>query len=86
MYITLVEENEKIKVYTALFYSIIDLKSEIFDRDWYDEISEEFNNKIEQFVQDISSGNFTQNNNDCYACDYHRICRTIYIIGRHQCS
>jgi hypothetical protein len=89
MYITLTEENEEFKVYTALFYSIIDLKSEVFDRDWYNNIFEEFNNKTEQFAQEISTGNFSvfvQNNNDCYDCDYHRICRTVYIIGRHQCS
>jgi hypothetical protein len=29
MYVTLTEENEKVKVFTALFYSILDLRSEV---------------------------------------------------------
>ncbi|MDR2543022.1 MAG: PD-(D/E)XK nuclease family protein [Treponema sp.] len=83
MYITLAEENENIKVYSVLFYSILNLKSEIFERQWYDNILKEFNNKTEQFVKEISSGNlgvFAKNYHDCINCDYQRICRTGYVI------
>ena len=93
MYINLVEENEKFDVYTALFYSILNSKAELFDREWYNNIFEEFINKTEQFAQEISTGDFTvfagsfaaneKRNDDCYDCDYQRICRTTYIIGRH---
>jgi CRISPR/Cas system-associated exonuclease Cas4 (RecB family) len=85
MYITLAEENENIKVYTALFYSLVDSKEERFEREWYDSVFEEFKSKTEQFAQEISTGDFTvfpQNNNDCTGCDYQSICRTVYIVGR----
>jgi hypothetical protein len=110
MYITLAEENEKFKVYTALFYSILDLKPEIIigavkdaktektiparienqiirDSEEYNLIFEKFNKKTEQFAQEISSGDFTvfaEKNNDCYTCDFQRICRTVYIIDREN--
>jgi hypothetical protein len=53
----------------------------------YMKIFAEFEKKTEQFTNEISSGNFTvfpQNNNDCYDCDYQRICRTVYIISREN--
>jgi len=57
------------------------------DRERYKKIYKEFQKKTEQFVNEISSGDFTvfpQSNSDCYDCDYHRICRTVYIIGREN--
>jgi ATP-dependent helicase/DNAse subunit B len=112
MYITLIEKNEEFKVYTALFYSILDQKPEVVIGTVYDEntkknipakeeeqiirsserykkIFNEFENKLDQFTEEISSGNFTvfpQNNSDCYNCDYQRICRTAYIIDRNNNS
>jgi hypothetical protein len=53
----------------------------------YMKIFNEFKNKTEQFTEEISSGNFTvfpQDNNDCYNCEYQRICRTAYIINREN--
>ena len=109
MYITLTEENEKFKVYTALFYSILDHNPEVIigaitdektekvfpdisdqiirDSEWYNRIFNDFKNKTEKFVQDISTGNYSvypQNSNDCLNCDYQRICRTVYIIDREN--
>jgi hypothetical protein len=95
MYITLTEENEKYKVYTALFYSILDSKIEVIigeegvsrDSDEYKKIMDEFNAKTQQFSREISSGNFTVFESDsriCYECKYNRICRTAYIIDREK--
>ncbi|MCL2721157.1 MAG: PD-(D/E)XK nuclease family protein [Treponema sp.] len=59
----------------------------IHGSEWYKKIFKEFNNKAEQFVQEISTGNFTvfpQNNNDCFDCEYQRICRTVYIVNRES--
>ncbi|MCL2264517.1 MAG: PD-(D/E)XK nuclease family protein [Treponema sp.] len=110
MYITLTEENENVKIYTALFYSIIDLRPEVIigtisdtntekiipvredDRiirgnERYNKIFEEFSSKKNQFVKEISCGDysvFPQKNIDCLDCDYHRICRTVYIIDREN--
>jgi hypothetical protein len=53
----------------------------------YMKIFAEFEKKTKQFTNEISSGNFTvfpQNNSGCYKCDYQRICRTVYIIGREN--
>jgi len=53
----------------------------------YMKIFNEFKNRTEQFTKEISSGDFTvfpQENSDCYNCDYQRICRTAYIIGREN--
>ena len=53
----------------------------------YMKIFNEFKNRTEQFTKEISSGDFTvfpQENSDCYECDYQRICRTVYIIGREN--
>ena len=110
MYITLTEENENIKIYTALFYSLIDLYPEVIigtvsnindevtipkreedqikiESENYKRILNEFNNKKDQFIKEISSGDlsvFPQDSNDCSGCDYHRICRTVYIIDREK--
>jgi hypothetical protein len=53
----------------------------------YMKIFAEFKKKTEQFTNEISSGNFTvfpQGNSGCYDCEYKRICRTVYIIGREN--
>jgi hypothetical protein len=53
----------------------------------YKKIFDEFEKRTKQFSKEISSGNFTvfpQNSGDCYDCDYQRICRTTYIIGREN--
>jgi hypothetical protein len=106
MYITLTEENEKIEVYTALFYSILENKCEVMigsirdmytgkeipkkeeDRiirgeERYNEILRDFNEKTEQFSQEMLTGNFTvfeSKNANCRECSYQRICRAVYII------
>jgi hypothetical protein len=110
MYITLTEDNKKINIDTALFNSIIDLKSEVIigaihdtitkkiipkkenerifrGDEWYNKIFNEFNEKVLQFSEEISSGEFSifeTNYNNCYSCYYHRICRTTYIINRQN--
>ncbi|MCL2211399.1 MAG: PD-(D/E)XK nuclease family protein [Treponema sp.] len=106
MYITLAQEKDKIKVYTALFYSVLNLKPEVVigtvsniydkkiipkkqedqilrDSVLYKKILDEFLNKAEQYAREISTGNlsvFPQDKNDCYNCNFNRICRTVYII------
>ena len=110
MYITLTEENEKVKIYTALFYSILEKRPELLigtvkdvntgnvfpkkeddiiirDSELYNRIFDEFNKKTKQFSQEISTGNFTifeSKNNNCFNCDYRRICRTAYVIKRNK--
>ena len=110
MYITLTEEKENLKVYTALFYSIIDRRPEVIigtvsdintektipgneneiiirGGEQYNIMFDEFKNRTEKFVQEISTGNFTvfaQNNHDCYNCNYQRICRTVNNIKREN--
>jgi len=109
MYINLAEEKDNIKVYTALFYSILNLQPEVVigtvtdinekitpkkpeDRitrgdDLYKKIFKEFEEKTEQFADEIKSGNLTifpKENNDCLTCNYNRICRTVYIIDREN--
>jgi hypothetical protein len=110
MYITLAQENEKIKVHTALFYSILDLRPEVVigvvedkyneitipkkenDRilhnsEMYNQILKEFNEKTKQFADEIKSASlsvFESDYNECNKCNYHRICRTVYIIDREK--
>jgi len=53
----------------------------------YNSIFDEFNKKTEQFSQEISTGNLTvfeTKSGNCFNCAYHRICRTVYIIGREN--
>ena len=53
----------------------------------YNHIMEEFNLKTEQFANEIATGNFTvfeSKYNKCNSCNYHRICRTVYIINREK--
>jgi CRISPR/Cas system-associated exonuclease Cas4 (RecB family) len=55
--------------------------------EWYNRIFNEFNEKVLQFSKEISSGEFSvfeTNQNNCYTCSYHRICRTTYIINRQN--
>jgi hypothetical protein len=110
MYITLVEENKKPKVQTALFFSILELKSEVVIGSIKNEYTEttiprreddrisrnsevcvqilnELNKKAQQFADEISDGNFTVFESDyreCNNCNYNRICRTVYVIGRSK--
>jgi len=110
MYITLAEQKDNIKVYTALFYSILNLQPEVVigtvsdiyegkinpkkqedqilrESESYIKIFDEFENKTKQFVKEILSGNFSvfpQERNNCYDCDFNRICRTVYIIDREN--
>jgi len=110
MYITLAEANENYKIYTALFYSILNRECEVIFGSIYNEYEEieipknadnriiknseqynlifnEFNGKIKQFAEEISSGKFSvypQKSSSCFNCDYQRICRTVYIIGREN--
>ena len=109
-YIKLVEENTEYKVYTALFYSILDIKPSVLigtlcdteikkiipsnedeqilrDSERYKLLFDEFKKKTNQFAQDILNGELTilpKNDNDCLNCDYRRICRTTYVIGREN--
>jgi hypothetical protein len=53
--------------------------------DSFADIMDEFKKKSGQYVNEISSGNFSTLNSDyntCAACTYHRVCRTTYKIGR----
>jgi hypothetical protein len=53
----------------------------------YAKLFDEFEYKTSQFAQEISTGNFTvfpENSNDCFTCDFQRICRTVYIIDREN--
>ena len=110
VYITLTEEKEQYKVYTALFYSILETYPEVIfgtiydintekvipareedqivrDTERYNIIFKDFCGKTGQFAKDISGGNFTsfpKNNINCYSCNYHRICRTSYVIERQN--
>jgi len=110
MYITLAQENEKIKVHTALFYSILNLEPQVIigmvedeytkksipyganrrilhNSEKYNHIMEELNLKAEQFANEIATGNFTvfeSKYNKCSECNYHRICRTTYVINREK--
>ena len=110
MYITLAEEKDNYKIYTALFYSILNCESEVIfgsifnkmenievpkkindriikESEQYNNILNEFNAKTKQFASEISSSEFSifpLKSSDCFNCDYHRICRTVYIIGREN--
>jgi hypothetical protein len=95
MYITLTEENKKVKVYTAMFYSILDCKSEVIigeeginrESEEYKKLMDEFNKRMQQFYEDISSGNFSafeSESKNCLDCNYRRICRTVYTIDRKK--
>jgi hypothetical protein len=101
MYISLTQENEKIEIDTALFYSIIKLIPEVIIGQVYDEINdqdypkkekdvilrdsevykqifEEFDKKVVQFANELSTGCFSVFESDyyvCYKCKYSRICR-----------
>jgi hypothetical protein len=55
--------------------------------EWYNKIFNEFNEKVLQFSKEISTGEFSvfeANHNNCYSCNYNRICRTTYIINRQD--
>ncbi|MCL2209163.1 MAG: PD-(D/E)XK nuclease family protein [Treponema sp.] len=108
MYITLAQENEEIKISSAVFFSILDQKPEVIigavtdniyevkipkkeeDRilpgdDKYMRIFDDFNQKVCEFSDNISSGNFTvpeTKYSRCSECSHNRICRTFFIINR----
>ena len=118
MYVTLTEENEKIEIHTALFFSIIKLVPEVIigtvhneikeidfpkreqDRiirqdEAYRQIFEKFDNKVKQFANEVITGNFTifeLDFNECYICEFSRICRKAYtiksekniLLGKHE--
>jgi len=109
MYITLAQENEKINIHTALFYSIIKLKPEViigtvkdintneiipkeedqisYENEKYKQIINEFNQKSQQFADEIATGKLTVfkfKYSECNLCNYNRICRTTYIIKREK--
>jgi len=110
MYVTLTEENENIKINTALFYSIIKsipeviigtVHDEIKEIDYpkreqdriirqdeaYRQIFEKFDNKVKQFANEVITGNFTifeSDFNECYNCEFSRICRKAYTIKNEK--
>jgi CRISPR/Cas system-associated exonuclease Cas4 (RecB family) len=113
MYITLAEENEKIKIHAALFYDILKLNPEVFfgtiedkfnektipqkadnrilcngeNHERYDQVLIEFIKKTKKFAGEIKNVSFTvfeSDYNKCNKCEYNRICRTTYIIGREK--
>jgi len=110
MYITLTQENEKIQIETALFYSIVLCEPNVLfgricnkvnedyypkkekdvilkDSDVYNKIFEEFENKVQQFANEINNGDFSVFESDfytCYKCDYNRICRKAMTIKQHK--
>jgi hypothetical protein len=48
-------------------------------------IMAEFNEKTERYAEDVLSGAFSTICDDeerCFACDYHGVCRTVYTIDR----
>ncbi|MDR2738803.1 MAG: PD-(D/E)XK nuclease family protein [Treponema sp.] len=48
-------------------------------------VMDEFRRKAEQYVAEISTGNFSTISNNfkkCADCDYHSVCRTTYIVDR----
>ena len=118
MYISLTEENEGIEIYTALFFSIINIMPEVIIGHVHDEIKEisfprkeqdriirqderykhlfeTFDNKVRQFADEITTGKFSifeSDFNECYNCEFSRICRKVYTIksektislGKHE--
>jgi ATP-dependent helicase/DNAse subunit B len=55
----------------------------------FQHIINEFEVKTEQFAEEITSGGFSvfsPDNEKCGACNYHRVCRTMYKIDREQNS
>jgi hypothetical protein len=110
MYLSLAEENRKLPVHGACFFSIIDKKPQFIfgaarnaisgawepkkaeqrimrGSDKFNVIMGEFAKKTKQYAEEINSGNFSvfdSNFEKCVNCDYHRVCRTVYKIGREQ--
>jgi hypothetical protein len=57
------------------------------ESDLFQQIMNEFEKKVEQFVGKISRGEFSISKSEfekCDNCKYHRVCRTIYKIARDQ--
>jgi len=57
----------------------------LYKSEMYNRIFDEFNQKTRQFADEISCGNFSVFESEyieCKACEYNRICRTVYVINR----
>ena len=53
----------------------------------YKQLIEIFDNKVKQFADEIITGNFSifeTNYNECYNCEYSRICRKVYTIKNEK--
>jgi CRISPR/Cas system-associated exonuclease Cas4 (RecB family) len=85
LYLCLAEETYHKEVHTALFFSITDAKpTALFETlQEKEEIMKEFDDKVRQFTQEISSGTFSLFPSlceHCHDCEYKKVCRTLYRI------
>jgi len=110
MYITLTEENEKINIYSSLFFSILKLKTEVItgrihdivtdndypkkeddciyrDSAFYNNLLKLFNEKTQNFADEIIKGKFTIYEKDlkkCFLCRVSSLCRRVYTIKNEK--
>jgi hypothetical protein len=55
--------------------------------DPFESVLAEFKSKAAQYAKEALSGNFTTvntNERKCFSCAYHRVCRTVYAVGRER--
>jgi hypothetical protein len=55
--------------------------------DPFEAVMAEFRAKAARYAGEAASGNFTTisaGERKCYQCDYHRVCRTVYAVGRER--
>jgi CRISPR/Cas system-associated exonuclease Cas4 (RecB family) len=89
LYLRLAEEAYAKEVHAALFFSITDAKhSALFETlQEKKEIMMEFDKKVQQFAQEISSGTFSfipSHCEHCHDCEYNKVCRTLYKIQQEK--
>jgi CRISPR/Cas system-associated exonuclease Cas4 (RecB family) len=83
LYLRLAEKTYQKEVHAALFFSITDAKpTALFETlQEKEEIMKEFDDKVRQFTQEISSGTFSffpSRCEHCQNCEYNKVCRTLY--------
>jgi hypothetical protein len=55
--------------------------------DPFESVLAEFRAKAAQYAREAQSGNFTTisaSERKCFSCEYHRVCRTVYAVGRER--
>jgi CRISPR/Cas system-associated exonuclease Cas4 (RecB family) len=88
LYLRLAEDKYQKEVHTGLFFSIIDARHYdgiARENNNFKDIMGEFDEKAQQFAQEISSGAFSffpSHPEECQNCDYNKVCRTLYKV--HQ--